>query len=116
MPEGLEALHVTSSVDDVPLVLATVHGEVRVTLRPALPVEMTGDVSTLVYGRPGWVDVRDLYPGPTLFGFARSMCRSTLSMLETYSTFRSTRLGTAKMRRWPILRSAFMTRSSLQAG
>ena len=64
MPEVLEALHVTSSVDDVPLVLATVHGEVRVTLHPSLPVEMTGDISTLFYRRPGWVDVRDLYPGP----------------------------------------------------
>jgi len=65
MPEVLEALHVTSSVDDVPLILATAHGEMRVTLHPSAPVEiMSGDISTLFYRRPGWVDVRDLFPGP----------------------------------------------------
>jgi hypothetical protein len=25
---------------------------------------MSGDISTLFYRRPGWSDVRDLYPGP----------------------------------------------------
>jgi hypothetical protein len=65
MPEVLEALHVTSSVDDVPLILATTHGEMRVTLHPSTPVEIiSGDISTLFYRRPGWIDVRDLYPGP----------------------------------------------------
>src|SRR5712672_1967423 len=65
MPEVLEALHVTSSVDDVPLILATVHGQVPVTLHSSAPVEiMSGDISSLFYRRPGWVDIRDLYPGP----------------------------------------------------
>lgn len=65
MPEVLEALHVTSSVDAVPLTLATGHGQVQVTLHPSAPVEiMSGDTSTLFYRRSGWVDVRDSYPGP----------------------------------------------------
>ena len=65
MPEVLEALHITSTVDDVPLVLATAQGEVRVTLHPFAPVEiMSGDISTLFFRRPDWIDVRDLYPGP----------------------------------------------------
>lgn len=65
MPEVLEALHVTSSVDDVPLILATAHGELRVTLHPSASVEiMPGDTSTLFYRRPGWIDARDLHPGP----------------------------------------------------
>lgn len=64
MPEVLEALHVTSSVDDVRLLLATVHGEMQVTLHPSVPVEiMSGDISTLFYRRPGWADARDVYPG-----------------------------------------------------
>jgi C-terminal processing protease CtpA/Prc len=25
---------------------------------------MSGDISTLFYRRPSWIDVRDLYPGP----------------------------------------------------
>jgi hypothetical protein len=37
MPEVLEALHVTSSVDDVPLILATADGEMRVNLAPVCP-------------------------------------------------------------------------------
>lgn len=65
MPEVLEAVHVTSSVDDIPLILATAHGEIRVTLHPSAPVEIiSGDTSTLFYRRPGWIDARDLYPGP----------------------------------------------------
>jgi hypothetical protein len=64
MPEVLEALHITSTVDDVPLTVATPQGEVQVTLHPSAPVEMSGDVSTLFYRSPGWIDVRDLYPGP----------------------------------------------------
>jgi hypothetical protein len=65
MPEVLEALHVTSSVDEVPLILATAHGEMRATLHSSAPVEiMSGDISTLFYRIPGWVDVRDSYPGP----------------------------------------------------
>ena len=65
MPEVLEGLHITSSVDDVPLTLATRDGEIQVTLYPFGPVEiMSGDISTLFYRRPGWVDVRDLSPGP----------------------------------------------------
>jgi hypothetical protein len=65
MPEVLEALHITASVDDVPFILATGHGEMRITLHPSAPVEiMSGDISTLFYRRPGWMDVRDLHPGP----------------------------------------------------
>lgn len=65
MPEVLEALHITSQVEDVPLTLATKQGEVKVTLHPSEPEPiMSGDISTLFYRRPGWVDVRDLFPGP----------------------------------------------------
>lgn len=47
------------------MTLATTHGEVQVILHPSDPVEiMSGDISTLFYRRPGWVDVRDLFPGP----------------------------------------------------
>lgn len=65
MPEVLEALHITSRVEDVPLTLTTERGEMQVTLHPteSLPI-MSGDISTLFYRRQGWVDVRDLYPGP----------------------------------------------------
>jgi hypothetical protein len=64
MPEVLEALHITSRIEDVPLTLATEHGATQVTLHPSAPVEvMTGDISTLFYRRQGWVDVRDSYPG-----------------------------------------------------
>ncbi|HWF11974.1 MAG TPA: hypothetical protein VG297_26075 [Bryobacteraceae bacterium] len=60
MPEVLEALHITSSVDDVPLVLATTRGSVNVTLHPFAAAEiMTGDISTLFRPREGWVDARD---------------------------------------------------------
>jgi len=65
MPEVLEALHITSSVDDVPLTLQTQAGESHVTLRPmGLAPLMSGDTSTLFERQPGWVDVRDLAPGP----------------------------------------------------
>jgi hypothetical protein len=65
MPEVLQALHITSSIEDVPLTLSTARGEIRVTLNPSEPVEiMSGDISTLFYHRPGWADVRDLYSGP----------------------------------------------------
>jgi hypothetical protein len=64
MPEVLEALHITSGIEDVPLTLATEHGATQVTLHPSAPVEvMSGDISTLFYRRQGWVDVRDSYPG-----------------------------------------------------
>ena len=66
MPEVLEALHITSRIEDVPLTLATVaQGEVHATLHPSEAVEiMSGDTSTLFYHRKGWIDVRDLTPGP----------------------------------------------------
>jgi len=66
MPEVLEALHITSRVEDVPLTLANAgHSEVKVTLHPSEAVEiMSGDTSTLFYPRKGWIDVRDLAPGP----------------------------------------------------
>jgi hypothetical protein len=66
MPEVLEALHITSRTEDVPLTLATVEqGEIEVTLHPSEAVEiMSGDTSTLFYRRNGWIDVRDLSPGP----------------------------------------------------
>ena len=65
MPEVLEALHVTSRVEDVPLTLHDGHGQEQVVLHPAAPVEiMSGDISTLFYRRKGWLDVRDLSPGP----------------------------------------------------
>ena len=65
MPEVLEALHITSRIEDVPLTLATEHGQVSVILHPALPVEvMTGDISTLFYRRKGWLDARDSSSGP----------------------------------------------------
>ena len=65
MPEVLEALHITSRVEDVGLTLATDHGQVQVTLHPFAPVEiMSGDTSTLFKSRKGWIDVRDLSAGP----------------------------------------------------
>ena len=64
MPEVLEALHITSRIEDVPLTLVTEHGATQVTLHPSAPVEvMSGDISTLFYRGQGWVDVRDSYPG-----------------------------------------------------
>jgi hypothetical protein len=64
IPEVLEALHITSQVEDVPLTLATTHGQVQVMLHPFAPVEiMSGDTSTLFYTRKGWIDVRDLSAG-----------------------------------------------------
>jgi len=65
MPEVLEALHITSRVEDVPMTLATMHGQVQVTLHPFAPVEiMSGDTSTLFYSRRDWIDARDLTTGP----------------------------------------------------
>lgn len=60
IPEILEALHITSRVDDVPLTLQMTEGQVQVTLHPSAPVEvMSGDTSTLFYPRKGWADVRE---------------------------------------------------------
>lgn len=65
MPEVLEALHITSTVEDVPLTLVTDRGVVTVTLHPSFPVAMmSGDISTLFYRQSGWIDVRDLELGP----------------------------------------------------
>jgi hypothetical protein len=65
MPEVLEALHITSRVEDVPLTLDNGHGQEQVVLHPAAPVEiMSGDISTLFYRRQGWLDMRDLSPAP----------------------------------------------------
>jgi hypothetical protein len=64
IPEVLEALHITSSVEDAALTLQTGKGQVQVTLRPSTPVEvMSGDTSTLFYPRKGWIDVRESSPG-----------------------------------------------------
>ena len=64
MPEVLEALHITSRVEDVPITLDNGHGEEQMILHPATPVEiMSGDISTLFYRRQDWLDVRDLSPG-----------------------------------------------------
>lgn len=65
MPEVLEGLHITDGVKDVPLLLQGDHGELRVILHPSEPVPlMSGDISTLFYPRPGWIDVRDLDSAP----------------------------------------------------
>ena len=65
IPEVLEALHITSRVEDVSLALAMEQGQMDVTLHPSGPVEiMSGDISTLFYRLTGWIDVRDLHPGP----------------------------------------------------
>lgn len=112
MPEVLQALHITSRIEDVPLTLATEHGATQVTLHPSAPVEvMSGDISTLFYrARVGPMCViRTL--DRTLGGSAKSMSHSTLSMMETYSTYRSIPWVTVRMRRWPILLSVFMMRS-----
>lgn len=64
-PEVLEALHITSRVEDVPLTLATSRGEIQVTLHPSATMEiMSGDTSTLFYPRNGWTDARDLTAAP----------------------------------------------------
>jgi len=61
MPEVLHALHITKTLDEVPLALATSRGEERVVLHPFAPVEiMSGDTATLFNRRDGWTDVRDL--------------------------------------------------------
>jgi len=61
MPEVLHALHMTSTISDVPLTLATTRGEERVVLHPFAPVEiMTGDTATLFNRRDGWIDARGL--------------------------------------------------------
>jgi hypothetical protein len=65
MPEVLHALHITKTLDDVPLTLATSRGEERVVLHPFAPVEiMSGDTATLFNRRGGWTDVRDLSGRP----------------------------------------------------
>ncbi len=65
MPEVLEALHITSRIEDVPLALATAQGEVQLTLHPSEAAEIiSGDTSTLFYPRKGWIDVIDVAPGP----------------------------------------------------
>jgi hypothetical protein len=65
MPEVLEALHITSGVEDVPLTLDNGHGQEQVVLHPARPVKnMSGDTSTLFYRSQGWLDVRDESPAP----------------------------------------------------
>jgi hypothetical protein len=64
MPEVLASLHITSSIEDVPLVLATAQGPVNATLHPFAPVEiMTGDISTLFRLREGWIDAREVGGG-----------------------------------------------------
>jgi hypothetical protein len=65
IPEVLEALHITSSVEDVPLTLTTDQGPMNVTLHPFAVVDvMSGDTSNLFYRREGWMDIRDLQPSP----------------------------------------------------
>ena len=67
MPEVLHALHITKSIDEVLLTVATSRGEQRVVLHPFAPVEvMSGDTVTLFNRRDGWIDVRDLsgHPDP----------------------------------------------------
>ena len=60
MPEVLEALHITSNVEDLPLILAAKRGEVRVVLHPFAPVEVvSGDTSTLFRAQGQWIDARD---------------------------------------------------------
>jgi len=66
MPEVLAALRITDAPGEVPLTLATAAGQERVVLRPDSPVDiMTGDISTLYYLQPGWLDVREASGAPT---------------------------------------------------
>jgi hypothetical protein len=66
MPEVLQALHITRSLEDVPLTLETSGGVKTVVFHsPLLPVVvMSGDIATLFNHREGWVDVRDLSGRP----------------------------------------------------
>ena len=65
MPEVLQALHITRTLEDVPLTVVTNRGEGTVILHPFAPVEiMTGDTATLFNRRDGWFDVRDLSDRP----------------------------------------------------
>jgi len=65
IPEVLHGLHITTSLEDVPLTLQTEAGEQAVVLHPWGPLEiMHGDIATLFDRRPGWVDVRDLSGRP----------------------------------------------------
>lgn len=65
MPEVLQALHITRTLEDVPLTVVTNRGEGPVILHPFAPVEiMTGDTATLFNRRDGWFDVRDLSDRP----------------------------------------------------
>ncbi len=65
IPEVLEALHITSRFEDVPLTLVTIEGQVQLTLHPYTPVEIiSGDTSTLFYPRKQWIDARDSSSGP----------------------------------------------------
>jgi hypothetical protein len=65
MPEVLEALHITSGVEDVPLTLDNGHDQEQVVQHPATPVKiMSGDISTLFYRGQGWLDARDQSPAP----------------------------------------------------
>ncbi len=65
LPEVLEALHITSQVNDVPLTLLSVNGPMEAMLHPSEPVEiMSGDTSTLFCPQKGWIDAREFAPGP----------------------------------------------------
>jgi hypothetical protein len=65
MPEVLHALRLTSSLDDVPITVATSSGETTVTLHPIGPVEiMSGDIATTFARREGWIDSRDAATSP----------------------------------------------------
>ena len=60
MPEVLHALHLTSSLEDVPVTVLTAGGrEQSVVLHPFAPVEvMSGDTVRAFDRRQGWTDVR----------------------------------------------------------
>jgi hypothetical protein len=60
MPEVLHALHLTSSLDDVPVTVLTAAGrEQSVVLHPFAPVDvMSGDTVRAFDRRRGWTDVR----------------------------------------------------------
>jgi hypothetical protein len=95
MPEVLEALYITPQVEDVPLTLATVHGQLQVML-PLVKVGWTCATSLLV---------------PIPCGCAKSMCLSTWNMSGTFSTYRSTKLATVPTRHWRISLNASTMKS-----
>ncbi len=66
MPEVLQALDITRTLEEVPLKLETARGAKSVVLRApfALAQIMSGDIATLFNRREGWVDVRDLSGAP----------------------------------------------------